>query len=73
MSRRFNKEIVTVFCENGYHKVMLPSGVVLPHAVDSVTQNGVYSSTVTITMICNVVQTKREAVKNYEINKQAKL
>ena len=71
MSKRFNKAIATVFCENGFHKVMLPSGVVLPHSVKTVTEDGVFTSSVTITMICNVVQTKREAVKKYEINKQS--
>ena len=31
MRKKFNKDIPTVFTENGYHKVMLPNLEVIPH------------------------------------------
>ncbi|SFO05353.1 hypothetical protein SAMN05421741_11847 [Paenimyroides ummariense] len=33
MRKKFNKDIPTVFTENGYHKVMLPTGETLPHLI----------------------------------------
>ena len=63
--RKFNKIFATVFTENGFHKVMLPSGEVLPHLVKSVTTDEIEISQVEIEMLCNVVSTKEDAVKLY--------
>jgi len=63
--RAFAKIFATVFTENGFHKVMLPSGEVLPHLVESVTTDGIEISKVKIEMCCNVVATKEEALELY--------
>jgi len=65
--RSFNKGLVSVFTdENGYHKVMMPSGEVIPHLIKTVTTNEVDFSKVEFEMICNVVATKEDALENYK-------
>lgn len=63
----FNKSLVSVFTdENGQHKVVLPSGEVIPHLVKTVTTNEPGFSIVMIEMVCNVVVTKNDALENYK-------
>lgn len=63
--RKFSKIFATVFTENKCHQVMLPSGEVLPHLVESITTDGIERSKVTITMVCNIVATREDAIKEY--------
>lgn len=63
--KRFQKVFATVFTEDNHHKVMLPSGVVLPHIVETVTADGVSHATCKVEMVCNVVATKEDALKEY--------
>jgi hypothetical protein len=63
----FNRIFATVFTTKyGAHKVMLPSGEVIPHDVKSVTVNEVGHSEVTVTFLCNVVPTKDDALEKYK-------
>jgi len=63
----FIRIFATVFTDDsGYHKVMLPSGEVIPHDVKSVTVNEVGHSEVTVTFLCNVVPTKDDALEKYK-------
>jgi len=65
--RKFNKKFATVFTNNsGFHKVMLPSGEIIPHDVKSVTTNAMGYSEITLTFLCNVVPTKEDALENYK-------
>lgn len=67
MIKSFKKIFATVFTtENGYHKVMLPSGEIIPHDVKSVVINAMDYSEVTVTFLCNVVPTKEDAILNYK-------
>jgi hypothetical protein len=67
MIKSFKKIFATVFTtESGYHKVMLPSGEIIPHDVKSVTVNAVGYSEVTVTFLCNVVPTKEDALEKYK-------
>ncbi len=63
--KSFNKKIATVFTDGKHHKIMLPSGEIIPHLVETITTDNVEFSKVTMTMICNVVETKEEALSNY--------
>jgi len=64
--KSFNKVFITVFTENGHHKAMLPSGEIIPHAVKSITTDGVHLSTAKFKFVCNVVATKEEALEKYK-------
>jgi len=68
-SKNLNKMFCTVFTENGYHKLMLPDGTVVPHQVESVVTNEIEKSRATITVACNVVATKEDAFEIY-LNKE---
>lgn len=35
MGKKFNKDIPTVFTDNGYHKVMLPNLEIIPHLMQT--------------------------------------
>lgn len=61
----FNKHFATVFTENEAHKVMLPSGEVIPHLVQTIANDGIEMATVTMTLACNVVATKKDAIDRY--------
>jgi hypothetical protein len=64
--KAFNKIFATVFTnDNGSHKVMLPSGEIIPHDVKSVTIDQVNYSEVTLTFVCNITKTKEEALEQY--------
>lgn len=64
--KKFCKKLATVFTdENGYHKVMLPSGEVIPHLVKTITTDEVGFSTVQFDLVCNVVPTKKDALEKY--------
>ncbi|WP_298220864.1 hypothetical protein [Flavobacterium sp.] len=65
MAKEFMKVFATVFVENGAHKVMLPDGHVISHLVQTVTDDGIDSATVTMRMVCNVVASKAEAIEKY--------
>jgi hypothetical protein len=65
--KSFCKKLATVFTdEMGFHKVMLPSGEVIPHLVKTVTTDEVAFSTVQFDLVCNIVQTKGEALEKYK-------
>lgn len=66
--KKFSKHFATVFVENGYHKLMLPSGEVIPHLIETVTVDSIEYSKVTLTAICNVVSNKEEALKKYDLS-----
>jgi len=64
--KNFCKSFITVFTENGYHKAMLPSGEVIPHAVKSITVDAVDGSKAKFDFACNIVGTKEEALEQYQ-------
>lgn len=54
MRKKFNKDIPTVFTENGYHKVMLPTGETLPHLIKTKVKCKVKSTELTfVIMVVN--------------------
>lgn len=65
--KKFNHGFVTVFTnDNGSHKVMLPSGEIIPNDIKSLTIDEVNYSEVTVTFICNITKTKEEALEKYK-------
>jgi hypothetical protein len=65
--KSFNKNLVSVFTdERGNHKVILPSGEVIPHLIKTVTTDDVEIAVVEFKMICNVVATKEDALQKYK-------
>jgi len=65
--KKFQKKFATVFVDElGFHKVMLPSGEVIPHDVKSVTIDEIHCSEVTITFLCNITTTRKEALIQYD-------
>jgi len=62
---KFFPQFATVYTEDGYHKVMLPNGVVIPGLTKTVTECGIDFSEVTFTFTCNRVSTKKEALELY--------
>lgn len=66
MAKGFFPGFATVFTEGGAHKVMLPNGELIPHLVQTVTDDGVDTARVTMTFLVNVASTKEEALEKYK-------
>lgn len=64
--KTFGKSLATVFIEDGHQKVMLPSGEVIPHLIETIVVDGVEKSQVTMTFLCNNVGSKEEAIELYK-------
>jgi hypothetical protein len=65
--KKFQKQFATVFTDEfGFHRVMLPSGEVIPHDVKSVTIDRINYSEVTVNFLCNITTTKKEAINKYK-------
>jgi len=65
MAKYFYKGFATVYVENGAHKVMLPDGSIIPHLIQTVTDDGIETASVTMRIACNVAASKEEALEKY--------
>lgn len=63
--KSFNKSFATVFTDGKHHKVMLPTGELVPHLIKTVTVDAIDFSKVEFELLCNVVETKEDALKSY--------
>jgi hypothetical protein len=66
MKSKFKKSLATVFTENGFHRVMMPSGEVIPHDIETLTVSKPEFSEVTVKFLCNVAENREAALKNYQ-------
>lgn len=68
LSRTFNKKFATVYtCERGMHRVMLPSGVDIPHLISSVVVDHPGKIPVcTVSFICNISTSQHKALSQYK-------
>lgn len=64
--KKLSKSLATVFVEDGHSKVMLPSGEIIPHLVETIVTDGVELTKVTMTFVCNNVGSKKEAEEIYK-------
>lgn len=69
-NKRFNPELVTVFVKDGHHFLVTPCG----HEIKGLTSTMVSDSvdmpaTISADMFVNLVSTKEEALRNYDLGK----
>jgi len=66
MNPKFKKSLATVFVDNGVHRVMMPSGEIIPHDIETLTTSRPDFGEVTVTFLCNVAENKEQALSNYQ-------
>ena len=67
-----NKELATVYCENGMHFVMIKGGIKIPSIVKTIVTDDFKNdyAQVVITLDCNIVENYSQALSIYKTKEE---